>query len=236
MAKKKTKAKTKTKTKAKAKAKVKAKEKAKVKAKGKAGDRAKARTKAEKKAQKEIKRQKKAARKAVKRGIPKGYHTVQVYLCVDGARQAIDFYKAAFGAETKEALFGPDGKVMHAEVVIGDSVIMIGDVRPEMGAAATKVQFYLYVPDCDALYAQALTAGATPKSEPADMFWGDRFGTVEDPFGNIWSLATQKEALSPEELQRRAEEFMSSMPPPGDGSPGAGPAPEAIGAPQLSAS
>lgn len=169
----------------------------------------------EKKLKKQKKQEKKLAkktRKAEKRkGIPKGYHSVQVYLCVAGAQRALDFYKAAFGAEQKELMAGPDGKVMHAEVVIGDSVVMLGDHRPEAGTELSKVCLYVYVADCDALYARAVAAGAKVKSAPADMFWGDRYGSVEDPFGNLWSLATQKEALKPEELMKRAADFAAKM-------------------------
>src|SRR5262249_20363704 len=155
-----------------------------------------------KREKKEKKLRKKEARRAAKRlpGVPKGYHSVQAYLVVDGAQRAVDFCKAAFGAEAKELMLGPGGKVMHAEVVIGDSVVMLGDVRPEMGAAATKSSLYVYVADCDATYAQAIAAGAKAKMPLADMFWGDRFGSVEDSFGNTWSIATQKEVVSPEEM------------------------------------
>jgi PhnB protein len=136
------------------------------------------------------------------------YHTVTPLLNVMGAESAIAFYKEAFGAKERVRMPGPDGKIMHAEIVIGDSVVMISDV---MNQPATNSSLHVYVPDCDALYSRAVAAGATTKMALQDMFWGDRFGSVTDPFGNTWNIATHKEDISPEEMEKR----MSEMPPPG---------------------
>jgi uncharacterized glyoxalase superfamily protein PhnB len=140
------------------------------------------------------------------------YHTVTPVLTIDGADAAIAFYKKAFGATERTRMPGPDGKLMHAEIVIGDSVVMVNDV---MMNPATKASLHIYVPDCDALFNQALEAGAETRMPLQDMFWGDRFGTVADPFGNTWSLATHKEDVSPEEMQKR----MAELPPPGSAPP-----------------
>jgi uncharacterized glyoxalase superfamily protein PhnB len=174
----------------------------------------KAKKKARKQEKKTEKKQRKLEKKEARRGVPKGYHSVQAYLSLEDAKRGIDFYQAAFGARPKEVLTRPDGKVMHAEVIIGDSVVMLGDASPDRGFPATRSTFYVYVADCDAVYEKALAAGATPKSPPADMFWGDRYGSVDDPFGNTWSIATQKESLSPEEIAERAAAFVASSPSP----------------------
>jgi uncharacterized glyoxalase superfamily protein PhnB len=136
------------------------------------------------------------------------YHTVTPYLNVEGAESAIAFYKEAFGAQERTRMPGPGGKIMHAELVIGDSVVMISDV---MNQPATTSWLHVYVPDCDALYSRAVAAGAKTKMALQDMFWGDRFGSVTDPFGNVWNIATHKEDVSPEEMEKR----MAQMPPPG---------------------
>jgi PhnB protein len=135
------------------------------------------------------------------------YRTVTPLLNIEGAEGAIAFYKEAFGATERMRMPGPDGKIMHAEILIGDSVVMISDV---MQQPATKSSMFVYVPDCDAVYSQAVAAGASAKMPLQDMFWGDRFGSVVDPFGNVWSVATHKEDVSPQELQKR----MAEMPPP----------------------
>lgn len=133
--------------------------------------------------------------------IPTGYHTVTPYLTVNGAGEFIEFLKAAFSAREKERFSHADGTIGHAEVMIGDSVIMLGepagDCRPMAGT------FYLYLGDVDAMYQQALTAGASSTAGPTDQFWGDRTATVHDRFGNIWHLATRIENISLEEVQRR---------------------------------
>ena len=133
--------------------------------------------------------------------IPAGYHTVTSYLTVSGAADLIAFLKQAFAACEKECFTQPDGTIGHAEVNIGDSVIMMGepkkDCKPMAGA------FYLYMDEVDAVYKRALTAGATSAMEPANQFWGDRTATVHDRFGNIWHIATRIEDVSPEELKKR---------------------------------
>jgi len=148
--------------------------------------------------------------------IPEGFHTVSPHLIVRGAGEALEFYKKAFGAEEVFRMPGPDGKsVMHAEVQIGDSRLMICDEYPQMGCLSpkgvggTSVTLHLYVADVDKVFAQAVSAGATVKMGVQDMFWGDRYGKLTDPFGHEWSVATHVEDVSPEECARRSAEFMS---------------------------
>ncbi len=133
--------------------------------------------------------------------IPDDYHAVTPYLSVSGAAELIEFLKQAFLARERERLIMPDGSIGHAEMLIGDSVIMLGepknDCKPMAGA------FYLYVDEVDAVYRRALAAGATSEMEPADMFWGDRTAKVHDRFGNIYNIATRLEDVSHEELKRR---------------------------------
>jgi PhnB protein len=149
--------------------------------------------------------------------IPDGYRTVTPYLTVKGAGQAIEFYKRAFGAQEVERMTGPDGKsVMHAELRIDDSLVMLSDEFPQMGPRSpqtlggTTASIFLYVPDVDAAFKRALDAGATAIMAPADMFWGDRFGKLRDPFGHEWGMATHKVDLSPEEIRRRGAAAMAS--------------------------
>ncbi|MEP7335408.1 MAG: VOC family protein [Actinomycetota bacterium] len=152
------------------------------------------------------------------KAIPDGYHSVTPYLAVDDAAAAIDFYARAFGATERYLMPAPDGKVAHAELEIGDSLVMLSDGFPgaqdktpkELGG--TTVAMFLYVEDVDALYAQAVEAGATSTQEPEDMFWGDRFARVTDPYGHSWQLATHVEDVTPEEMERRSQEAMASMP------------------------
>jgi PhnB protein len=145
--------------------------------------------------------------------IPDGYHTVTPYLIVKDAAGAIDFYKKAFGAEEIMRCPGPDGRIAHAEVKIGDSRVMLGDECPVMKARSpqsiggTPVGFCLYVKDVDVLSKQAIAAGAKVVQPVQDQFYGDRSGTFEDPFGHKWTIATHKEDVSPEELQKRMEAF-----------------------------
>jgi PhnB protein len=142
--------------------------------------------------------------------IPEGYHTVTPYLVVDGAEKVIRFMKEAFGAQPVfEPMMRPDGKVMHAEYRIGDSVVMISDASER--AQATTAMLHLYVPNVDAAYQKALKAGATSLTEPADMFYGDRSGGVKDTAGNRWHIGTHIEDVSPAELKRRATEFMKQQ-------------------------
>jgi PhnB protein len=133
--------------------------------------------------------------------IPDGYHTVTPFLQVKGVAQMIDFLKNAFGAQEVMRMPGPGGVVMHAEVTIGNSRLMLGE--PMQATPASSSFFYLYVNDADAQYKCAIKAGATTVSEPADQFWGDRMGTVKDSFGNTWSVATHKEDPTPEEMAKR---------------------------------
>ena len=149
--------------------------------------------------------------------IPEGYHSLQIYLAVEDAAKAIDFYKEAFGAEETIRMPGPDGKVAHAELQIGDSKLMLSDpfpqsnARPPSGRGGSTASVFMYVDDVDATFAQAQQAGATVVSELEDMFWGDRFGTVADPFGHMWAMATHKEDLSEEEMAERSKAAMAEM-------------------------
>ena len=142
--------------------------------------------------------------------VPEGYHAVTPYLIARKASAAIEFYKKAFGAEEVYRLAMPDGRVGHAELRIGGSVVMLADEFPEMGAKSpaalggTPVSLLLYVADSDAVAAGAVAAGAKVKRPVVDQFYGDRSGTFEDPFGHVWTIATRKENLTPEEISRRA--------------------------------
>lgn len=150
--------------------------------------------------------------------IPAGHHALTPHLIVRGAAHAIDFYKRAFGAVEQMRMPGADGfSIAHASVVIGDSHLYLCDESPNWGIKApptiggTAVSVHLYVEDVDATFKQALEAGATQVMPLTDMFWGDRFGKVRDPFGHEWSIATHKEDMSLEEMGRRAEEAMKKM-------------------------
>ena len=155
-------------------------------------------------------------KKAVK-PIPDGYHQVTPYLAIKGAAEAIDFYKKVFGAKERLRMNAPNGLIGHAEVEIGDSVLMLADEFPPMeflgpkSRGGTSVTIHLYVRDCDAVFARAVAAGGTVKRPLKDEFYGDRTSAVEDPFGHIWHISTHKEDLSPKELQRRAQEAMKGM-------------------------
>jgi uncharacterized glyoxalase superfamily protein PhnB len=133
--------------------------------------------------------------------VPDGYHTVTPYLTVDEAAQQIEFLKAAFNAEVRYEMKDADGNVRHAEVQVGDSILMIGQARNEWHPRV--MSFYLYVPDCDSSYRQAIAAGGKSIQEPTTQFYGDRSGGVEDPQGNYWWVATHVEDVSPEEMDRR---------------------------------
>ncbi len=140
--------------------------------------------------------------------IPEGFHSISPYLLIDGAAEAIEFYKEAFGAEETVRMPTPDGKLQHAEIRIGDSTIMLADAPPDKSSPKklgdTPVMLHLYVPDVDAVFAQAVKAGATVERPVSDQFYGDRNGDLIDPFGHRWGISTHKEDLSPEELQARA--------------------------------
>jgi len=149
--------------------------------------------------------------------IPEGYNTVTPYLAVDDAAAAIEFYKDAFGATERGRMDMPDGKVAHAEIQIGDSVIMLSDPFPQAGIRPPKEVggitggLFIYSEDVDAAVKRAADAGGTVTMEPEDMFWGDRFGTVTDPFGHQWQIATHKEDLTPDEIKERGKEAMAAM-------------------------
>ncbi len=148
--------------------------------------------------------------------IPDGMHSLTPHLVCGGAADAIAFYQRAFGAEELSRLPAPDGRVMHASIRIGDSVLMLNDEWPEMGAVGparlggSAVVIHLYVPDVDAAMAQAAAAGATVTMPAADMFWGDRYGQLTDPFGHRWSLATHQQDLTPEQIR----DNLAKLPPP----------------------
>jgi len=142
--------------------------------------------------------------------IPDGFHTITPYLIVDGAEKVIGFMQKAFGAEfDHEPTKRPDGKIMHAHLKIGDSMVMIADSSEH--ARAMPVMLYLYVPNADASYQQALKAGAASIMEPADQFYGDRNGAVKDAAGNIWFFGTHIEDVAPAEIKKRAEELFKKQ-------------------------
>jgi PhnB protein len=149
--------------------------------------------------------------------IPQGYSTATPYLIVKGAADAIDFYKRAFGATEQFRMADPSGRVAHAEIRIGNSVIMLSDEHPSMGhrgpraLGGTPVGIMLYVEDVDSVFKRALDAGGKSQRAVADQFYGDRSGTLEDPFGHVWTIATHVEDVAPDEMKRRVEEAMKSM-------------------------
>jgi PhnB protein len=144
------------------------------------------------------------------RPIPEGHHTVTPYLSVRNGGKAMEFYKTAFGARERYKLMMPDGRLGHGELTLGDSVIMLADEFPEYGntgpetVGGTPVTIHLYVEDVDAFVKKAVTAGARERKPVMDQFYGDRSGQIEDPFGHVWWVATHKEDVSPEELDKRA--------------------------------
>jgi PhnB protein len=149
--------------------------------------------------------------------IPDGYHACTPFLAVDDAAKAIDFYKRAFGARERMRMPAPDGRVAHAELEIGDSVVMLSDpfpqstCKPPKELGGTSMGVFMYVEDVDALVKQATEAGATVTMPTADMFWGDRFGSLSDPFGHEWQVATHVEDVPPEQMEQRAKEAMAGM-------------------------
>jgi PhnB protein len=150
------------------------------------------------------------------KAIPKGYHHVTPYLIIDGAARALDYYTRVFGATERMRMPGPDGKIGHAEISIGDSMIMLADEHAEMGARAPRafggvaVSLMLYVNDVDATVKTAVAEGAKVLQPVEDKFYGDRMGTIEDPFGHHWHIGTHKEDVPPEELKRRAAAMAKS--------------------------
>jgi uncharacterized glyoxalase superfamily protein PhnB len=141
--------------------------------------------------------------------IPKGYHTMTPCLVAEGAAKLIEFMKQAFDAKERFKMARPDGGIMHAEIEIGDSIVMLGEATEQWKPITGAI--YLYVNDADAVYKRALQAGATSIMEPTDQFYGDRHGGVKDPAGNLWWIATHKEDVSPEELKKRAEAYMKQQ-------------------------
>jgi PhnB protein len=149
--------------------------------------------------------------------VPEGYHTVTPYLAVDDAKAAIDFYERAFGARERSRMPGPDGKIAHAELEIGDSIVMLSDpfpqstARPPKEIGGTSCGVFVYVENIDDFFQRAVDAGATVTMEPEDMFWGDRFGSVTDPYGHAWQIATHVEDVTPEQMAERSQEWMAAM-------------------------
>lgn len=148
---------------------------------------------------------------------PEGYHSVTPYLVCKDAAKALDFYKTAFGATELMRMPGPDGSIMHAEFKIGDSPVMLGEESPEWEAhsplslGGSPVGLCIYVENCDAVFDRAVAAGATVKRAVQNQFYGDRSGTVTDPFGHQWTISTHKEDIPPEQMMQRFEAWMSQQ-------------------------
>jgi PhnB protein len=151
------------------------------------------------------------------KAIPDGYHSITPYLIVRGAARAIDFYQKAFGAEEIMRMESPDGMVMHAEIRIGDSLVMLGDEDPKMGNTSpqtlkgTASGLMIYTENCDSLFERALRAGAEAVMPPTDMFWGDRYGRLVDPFGHKWSIGTHIRDVSSEDMTKAQAEWMKQQ-------------------------
>lgn len=151
------------------------------------------------------------------RPIPKGYHIVTTGLAVQGADAFIKFCKKAFGAKEVLRLPAPDGSIMHAEIMIGDTRIMVGEENPSTGNKSAKTlggspaSLHIYSEDCDKAFKKAVAAGATPLMPPTDMFWGDRYGRLMDPFGHSWGVATNIEIVTPAQMKKRSKEFFKAM-------------------------
>ena len=149
--------------------------------------------------------------------IPEGFHTLTPYLTVRDAPRAIEFYKQAFGAEVRGIHYAPDGKIMNADLKIGDSILLLNEEFPNMGAKSPQslgdspVTIHIYVEDVDKLFNQAVAAGATTVMPVMDMFWGDRYGALKDPFGHNWSIATHKQDLTPAEIEKRGRAAFERM-------------------------
>jgi uncharacterized glyoxalase superfamily protein PhnB len=150
-----------------------------------------------------------------KSAVPDGYHTVTASLVLDDSAKAIEWYKRAFGAEERARSIGPDGRIMHAEIQIGDSRVMLNDAM--MGGKSARefggspASLWIYVTDCDAFFNRAVASGAQPMMPLADMFWGDRFGAIIDPFGYRWSIATRAEDLTVDEIQQREAAWLKEF-------------------------
>ena len=151
------------------------------------------------------------------KAVPPGFHTLTPHLTVRNAEQALEFYKNAFGAEVLHVAHMPDGKVMHASLRIGDSMLMLNDEFPDHGALSplstggSAVTIHIYTDNVDAAFNRAVSAGAQVKMPLADQFWGDRYGVVTDPFGHKWSLGAHIKDMSPEEVQREMDRAMAAM-------------------------
>jgi uncharacterized glyoxalase superfamily protein PhnB len=152
--------------------------------------------------------------------IPDGYHTVTPSFTFKDSQKAIDFYKKAFGATVLDLMKSPDGRgIMHATIQIGNSILMMGDEMPGAENCAksaetlgsSPISLYIYVPDADKLFNQAVAAGGTEAMPVADMFWGDRAGSIRDPFGYSWMIATHKQDLTNEQIRKGAEAFFAQM-------------------------
>jgi PhnB protein len=152
------------------------------------------------------------------KAVPDGFHTITPHLTVRDAKGAIEFYQKAFGAQVLNVAPGPGGKVMHAALKIGDSILMLNDEFPEFGgqlgpsATGSSVALHVYLDDVDTAFQRAVSAGATVKMPLMDQFWGDRYGVVIDPYGHRWSLATHTRDMSPEEMEQEQEKAFSKMP------------------------
>jgi PhnB protein len=156
------------------------------------------------------------------KAVPEGFHTITPHLTVRDANRAIEFYEKAFGAEVLHVMPAPGGKVMHAAIKIGDSIVMLADEFPEYGGASASPSgdstscsgdvLHIYLENVDAAFERAVSAGATVKMPVMDMFWGDRYGQLLDPFGHRWSLATHTRDMSPEEMKKEQEKAFSQMP------------------------
>ena len=148
--------------------------------------------------------------------IPEGLHSVTPNLIIKDASRAIDWYKQALGVQELYRMPGPDGRIMHAEIKIGNSVVMVTDEMPEMGGkgpqmlGGTPVSLMIYCEDCDAVFNRAVSLGATVRMPLEDAFWGDRWGMVTDPFGHVWAIATRKKNLSLDEMKRAMDAFMAN--------------------------
>ena len=149
--------------------------------------------------------------------VPEGYHTITPHLIVRDAARAIEFYKQAFGAKDRGVMKGPDGKVMHAELQIGDSIVMLADEMPEFGSRSPQsiggspTGLHIYTDNVDAAFDRAVKAGAQVEMPVMEQFWGDRYGKLKDPFGHSWSVATHVKDLSAEDMKRGMDEAMAKM-------------------------
>jgi PhnB protein len=152
------------------------------------------------------------------KAIPDGYHTLTPHMTVRDAARAIEFYKQAFGAVERGVMKGPDGKIGHAELVIGDSIVMLADEFPEYGSLSplstggSGMGLHIYVEDVDSAFDRAVKAGAKVDMPVSDMFWGDRYGKLADPFGHKWSIATHKADFTAEEMEQGMKAMMQDMP------------------------